>query len=86
MGSASLDSFDSALSSGLGVFGDLGIFGATAYLMLAGVVFGELRRRSTPEASAALAGFAIALVLGFILDWWEQPAFAVFLATLAASH
>ena len=25
----------------------------------------------------------MALVLGFVLDWWEQPPFTVFLATLA---
>lgn len=82
-GSFSLDSFDSAMSSGIGVFGDLGVLGAVAYLMLAGIVFAELRRRSSPEASAAVAGMAMALVLGFVLDWWEQPAFTVFLATLA---
>ena len=79
----SLDSFDSAESSGLGVFGDLGMLGVIAYVGLGSVVFLALRRRSSPEASAAIAGLAMALVLGFVLDWWEQPPFTVFLATLA---
>ena len=79
----SLDSFDSAESSGLGLFGDLGLLGSAAYLTLAGVVFAELRRRRSPEAFAAAGGFAMALLLGFVLDWWEEPPFTVFVGVLA---
>ena len=58
----SLDSFDSAESSGLGLFGDLGLLGSAAYLTLAGVVFAEFWRRRSPEAFAAAGGFAMALL------------------------
>ena len=81
--SPELDSFDTAESSGLGLFGDLGVLGVITYFTLAGIIFGELRRRTSPEASAAATGFAIALLLGFVFDWWEQPPFTIFLGTLA---
>ncbi len=79
-----LDSFDSGTSSGVGLFGDLGIFGFLAYTGFFGTVFMTLRRRRSPEALAAASGFAMLAFLGFILDWWEQPPFTVFLASLAA--
>jgi hypothetical protein len=79
---APLDSFDSGLSSAIGVFGDLGFIGAVAYLGLFGTVFFAVRRATTPESAAAASGLAMLFVLGFILDWWEEPAFTVFLATL----
>jgi hypothetical protein len=80
---APLDSFDSALSSGIGLFGDLGLLGFVAYTGLFTTVFLNVRRRASPEALAAACGLAMLFVLGFVLDWWEEPAFTVFLGTLA---
>lgn len=76
-------SFDSGLSSALGVFGDLGLMGFIAYLGLLSSVLLGLRKTSSPEGTAAGAGFAMFALLGFIFDWWEQPPFSIFLAVLA---
>ena len=81
-GNASLDSFDSATSSGIGLFGDLGLLGLFAFGGLFATVFLNVRRRRSPEAFAAASGLALYFVLGFAFDWWEEPAFTVFLATL----
>lgn len=78
-----LASFDSGLSSGIGLFGDLGLFGFLAYIGLFATVFLNVRRRESAEAFAAGSGLAILFVLGFILDWWEQPAFTIVVGTLA---
>jgi hypothetical protein len=78
-----LDSFDSGLSSGIGLFGDLGVFGFAAYIGLFATVLASVRRRRSPEALSAASGFAMLFVLGFILDWWEAPALTVLLGTLA---
>ena len=77
-----LDSFDSGTSSGVGLFGDLGLFGFAAYGGLYLTIFLRLRRQKSAEAMAAASGFAMLIVLGFILDWWEQPPFTLFLAAL----
>ena len=76
-------SFNSGLSSALGVFGDLGIFGLFAYVGLALSLFLRLRAVKSAEGVAAASGFAMFLVLGLIFDWWEQPPFGVFLGVLA---
>ncbi len=78
-----LDSFDSGVSSGIGLFGDLGLFGFLAYGVLLSTIFLRLRRRKSAEALGAVSGFALLIILGFILDWWEQPAITLFLGTLA---
>jgi hypothetical protein len=76
-------SFNTGLSSALGVFGDLGLAGLVAYLGLLGSAILALRKVATPEGIAAAAGFAMFAVLGLVFDWWEQPPFSVFLAVLA---
>jgi hypothetical protein len=78
-----LDSFDSGMSSGVGLFGDLGLMGFVAYGGLFTTIFLSLRRRASPEAFAAASGLAMLSVLGFILGWWEEPALTVFLGALA---
>jgi hypothetical protein len=79
-----LASADSGTSSGVGLFGDLGLFGFVAYSALFLTLFINLRRRRSAEALAAASGFAMLIVLGFIHDWWEAPALTVLLGTLAA--
>lgn len=77
-------SFNGALSSALGVFGDLGVVGAATYLSIIGWLFLTLRRQPSPEAFAASAGWAMFAVLGVVFDWWEEPPFSLFLAILTA--
>ena len=76
-------SFNSGLSSALGVFGDLGTVGVLAYGGLVLSLFVRLRSEKSAEGVAAAAGFALFLVLGLVFDWWEQPPFGVFLGALA---
>ena len=76
-------SFNGALSSALGVLGDLGLVGAAVYVTLVGSLFFSLRRLTSPEALAAAAGWAVFAVLGLVFDWWEQPPFSLFLAVLS---
>lgn len=78
-----LASFDSGTSSGVGVFGDVGIIGSITYTGLFMTIFLTLRRRRSPEALAAASGFAMLIVLGFIHDWLEVPAFTLLLGALA---
>jgi hypothetical protein len=75
-------SFNSAVSSMLGVLGDLGILGAIAYGGLVATVMLRLKRRRSALAVAALGGWAMFIVLGFVYDWREQPPFGVFLALM----
>ena len=75
-------SFDSGISSTIGVLGDLGLFGVVVYGVCA-VVTLRLRRETTPEGTAAAAGFALFLVLGLVFDWWEQPPYGVVIGVLA---
>jgi hypothetical protein len=77
-------SLNSALSSAIGVLGDLGFLGAAAFAALLGSVIVALRRRVSPEAAAALAGWGMFALLGFVYDWWEQPPFSMTLAVLTA--
>ncbi len=77
------NSSESSVSSFLGVFGDLGLFGAFAYAGLLLSLFFRLRRETSPEGVAAACGFALFMVLGVVFDWWEQPPFGVFLGVLA---
>ena len=78
-------SFNSAQSSAIGLFGDLGILGSVSFSLLLFRTFRYLRKGSHPElAVAAASGWAIYTALGFVFDWWEQPPFTVFIATLAA--
>lgn len=76
-------SFQSGVSSGLGVLGDLGLFGSIAYLGMFGTVFVAVRRLDTRESIAIAGSWAVFFVLGFAFDWWEQPPMGVLLATLS---
>lgn len=78
-----LASFDSGTSSGVGLFGDLGTLGFVGYTGLFLTIFVNVRQRRSAEALAAASGFAMLIVLGFIHDWWEVPAFTLLLGTLA---
>jgi hypothetical protein len=75
-------SFNHGTSSALGVLGDLGVFGLMAYMALVFSTFLRLRKAPSPEGIAAASGFALFLVLGVVLDWWEQPPFGVVLGAL----
>ena len=77
-----LSSFDSGISSAVGLFGDLGIAGLLAYLSLLLFLYVQVRRTGSREAGGALAGLALMAVLGILADWWEQGPFTVFVALL----
>ena len=70
-------STDSPRSSALGLVGDLGLLGASAYLGL--IVFGIVacRRRTAPVAAAATTGLTMFVVLGVFDGWWEQAGLGV---------
>jgi hypothetical protein len=77
-------SVNSALSSMLGVFGDLGFLGLAAYALLFASIFFRVRKIPTPEAAAATTGLAMLALLGVVFDWWEEPPFTLFTYALAA--
>jgi hypothetical protein len=76
-------SFNTGVSSAVGVLGDLGVVGLAVYLVMLGSLILLVRRRRSPEGVAAAAGLAMFAVLGLVFDWWEQPPFSVTLAVLA---
>ncbi|MGI8773564.1 MAG: hypothetical protein ACR2KQ_00925 [Actinomycetota bacterium] len=76
-------SFNSGISSALGVLGDLGFVGLTVYLGLIVAMIRRLRRKGTPAAMVAAGGWAMFAVLGLTFDWWEQPPFVVFLGVIS---
>lgn len=76
-------SFNSGLSSALGVFGDLGVVGFAVYATILASLILALKRRRSADATTAAAGFAMFALLGLVFDWWEQPPFTVTLAVLA---
>ena len=76
-------SFNSGLSSALGILGDLGLAGTAAYAALYGSLFIAVRRLRSPEAVAATGGWAMWGVLGLVFDWWEQPPLSLVLAVLS---
>lgn len=76
-------SFNSGVSSALGVLGDVGLVGLAVYLGMLLTLAGALRSQRTPGGYAALAGFVLFAVLGVVFDWWEQPPFTLFVAALA---
>lgn len=78
-----VSSFNSAVSSALGVLGDLGIAGLTVYAALLVLLVASLKKIGSPMAQAAAAGWAMFAVLGFVFSWWEEPPFAVVLALLS---
>lgn len=79
---------DSPRSSAIGLIGDLGVFGAFAYLALVASVLIPLRRARSGIGIAAAFGFVLMLILGPLAEWWEQGLFTVpvgFLVGLALS-
>lgn len=76
-------SFNTGVSSALGVLGDLGVIGLSVYIVMLGSLIVLLRRSRSPEGIAAAAGLAMFALLGLVFDWWEQPPFSVALAVLA---
>jgi hypothetical protein len=80
---ASGTSFNSPMSSGLGVFSDIGILGSAVLAWLLIWIGAALARaREHWLARAALAGWALSIPLAFTFDWWEQPPFMLPLALL----
>jgi len=77
-----VDSFHSEASSLIGLFGDLGALGVLAFAGLLGCVIKQLRRISTPMASAALYGLILITLLALAQDFWEESAVTVFLACM----
>jgi hypothetical protein len=80
---ASGTSFNSPMSSGFGIFSDIGILGSAAFAWLLISVGAALARaRAHWLARAALAGWALSIPLAFTFDWWEEPPFMLPLALL----
>jgi hypothetical protein len=75
-------SFDSGLSSALGVFGDLGVIGFAAYAALLGWLLHTLTQQRSREATSAASGLAMFALLGLVFDWWEQPPMGIVVGVL----
>lgn len=75
-------SFNSGLSSMIGVFGDIGVMGFAVYASFWIVIAARLRRLGSSTGSAALSGVVVFGVLGYVFDWWEQPPFTIVLAIM----
>jgi hypothetical protein len=75
--------FQSGVSSALGVFGDLGLMGILAYGGLLVTLLLALSRLRSPEGIGAMSAIALFGALGFIYGWWEVPALSVLAAVLA---
>jgi hypothetical protein len=75
-------SFNTGISSALGVLGDLGILGALVYTCMIGYLFVALRRSRQREAVPATCALALFVVLGLVFDWWEQPPFGIVVGLL----
>lgn len=71
-------SFTSAQSSALGIFGDYGLAGVAAFVMLVGIVLAALRRAPDRRLrAAAFAAWGLLLPLAVVFDWLEQPPFTL---------
>jgi hypothetical protein len=75
-------SFNTGVSSALGVLGDIGIAGALVYVSLIAYLFVALRRSRRSEAVPATCALALFTALGLVFDWWEQPPFGVVVGLL----
>ena len=75
-------SFDSGISSALGVLGDLGAMGLLAYAGVIVVLYSALRRSGRSDATAAVCSIALFTILGLVFDWWEQPPFSIVVGTM----
>jgi hypothetical protein len=75
-------SFDSSLSSALGVFGDLGVVGFAIYIAFYAWLLRALALRPSREAKSAASGLAMLALLGLVFDWWEQPPMGIVVGVL----
>jgi hypothetical protein len=76
-------SFQSAMSSTIGLIGDLGLAGTLAYGGLLVVLWRRLGRTGSANAAGARGALVLLAVLGVVANWWEQPAFTIPLAVVA---
>lgn len=76
-----VSSFESGLSSAIGILGDIGVAGLACYLGFWFVLLSYARRAGS-QGTAAASGIALLLGLGLVFDWWEQPPFTVFVGVL----
>lgn len=76
-------SFQSAVSSALGVLGDLGLAGILTYGALLVTLLLALAGSRSAEGIAAMSAVALFAVLGFIYGWWESPGLPAFVGVLA---
>lgn len=75
-------SFNTGLSSAIGLLGDLGLLGIAAYGAMTVGVIRMLRASPRLEAPAVSGLWLMLALLAFVFDWWEQPPMTIFLATL----
>lgn len=76
-------SFQSPVSSALGVFGDLGVAGILTYGALLVTLLVALSGSRSAEGIAAMSAVALFAVLGFVYGWWEGPGLPAFVGVLA---
>jgi hypothetical protein len=77
-------SYQSAISSALGVFGDLGLAGILTYgALLITLLLAFAGGPRSPEGIAAMSAVALFAVLGFIYGWWESGGLPAFVGVLA---
>jgi hypothetical protein len=77
-------SFESPVSSALGVFGDLGLTGLLTYGGLLVTLLLALSRVRSREGVAAMTAVALFAVLGLIYGWWEAPGLPAIVGAFAA--
>jgi hypothetical protein len=76
-------SYQTSVSSALGVFGDLGLAGVLTYGALLVTLLLALAGSRSAEGIAAMSAVALFAVLGFIYGWWESPGLPAFVGILA---
>jgi hypothetical protein len=82
-GEAGRSSYQSAISSALGVFGDFGLAGILGYSGLLVTLLLALAGSRSTEGIAAMSAAALFAFLGFIYGWWESPGLPAFVGVLA---
>lgn len=70
-------SFNSGVSSALGLWGNFGILGFLSYCWLFVAAWVLLGRAQGDFAPAAQSVTLLMFVLGFVYSWWEQPPFTI---------
>ncbi len=77
-------SFNNAQSSGLGLIGDLGLFGAVVFTGLLVSLLRLLWSSHARFGGLAMGSLVMYVLLGFVFDWWEEPPFTIFIGLLVA--